>query len=232
MDKVYLNSYCTFAASLATSSHEGLFWNRRAKVSSPFVTAFTSGIDSIRFTVFLDLQYLILTNAPLYKRGWVLQESYLSPRTMHFSKFPAFECRELFACECYRTARPKSGASRIQWLNYTTKTISFSRSFSYDDWWEIIHDYSQCNLTVATDKLIALCGIAKTISSVIPGGYYAGIWEQWWLHGLLWVVNQGSEANSADPLGGYIGMLITTGTANEMLLMPALCSTFVVVGIG
>jgi hypothetical protein len=210
MDKVYLNSFCTIAASLAMTPDEGLFWTRRSDLSNPFDIAFTSQAGLKRFRVFQDLQYLILNNAPLYKRGWVLQESYLSPRTIHFSKFPSFECRELFACETYRTIEADLGDVESDWLHRTAKTISRVNDFSYGDWWNIVYDYSRCKLTNESDKLIALCGIAKALSSAVSGAYYAGIWAPWWLKGLLWIVDQWLSGNEMAPIRGrdrYYGTL-------------------------
>jgi len=211
MDEVYLNSFCTIAASLATSPDEGLFWDRRVDLSEPLDVSFTSAAGSTSFQVFQDLQFLILNNAPLYKRGWVLQESYLSPRTIHFTKFPSFECREIFECESYRTVEAELPASDSDWLHYTAKSISRVGEFSYSNWWTIVYCYSRCNFTKETDKLIALCGIAKALSSAIPGNYYAGIWAPWWLPGLLWSVDQlssGFEMYACRPASAYIGTRI------------------------
>jgi hypothetical protein len=53
--------------------------------------------------------------------------------------------------------------------------MSLVHGFSYDNWYNIAYDYSRCDLTKETDKLIALCGIVKALSSIIPGDYFAGI---------------------------------------------------------
>ncbi|KAF2684743.1 HET-domain-containing protein, partial [Lentithecium fluviatile CBS 122367] len=206
MDKVYLNSFCTIAASLAANPNEGLFWDRNAELSKPFAVQFMSPPRPTQFRVFLDLQFLILDHSPLYKRGWVLQESLLSPRTMHFSKLPAFECREIFACESYRTTGAKSASADL--LYRTRKTIARAEEFTYSNWCGIVFDYSRCNLTKGTDKLIALCGIAKVVSSVIPGGYFAGIWAEWWLQGLLWMVDRGEELAPIRPWEEYRGISV------------------------
>ena len=221
MDKVYLNSFCTIAATLATSPEKGLFWNRRADLANPFDISFTSSGGSTPFRVFQDLQYLILNHAPLYKRGWVFQESFLSPRTIHFSKFPSFECRETFACETYRTNEVELIGVGSDWLHRTGKTITRADSFTYDDWWNVVYEYSRCNLTKETDKLIALCGIVKALSSAIPGDYYAGIWAPWWLQGLLWTVDQwlsGNDMTPFRPLDMYRGMFIEPETKPALTL--------------
>ncbi|KAF2662094.1 HET-domain-containing protein [Lophiostoma macrostomum CBS 122681] len=202
MGKVYLNSFCTLAASLATRPTEGLFWDRHPELANAFPVEFSHAHGYKRFAVFYDLQDLILERSALHKRGWVLQESYLSPRTIHFTKFPAFECREMFACENYRTAGTEDNAVTFRWLRHTSKTISRTEVFTYSDWFNIVYDYSRCSLTFITDKLIALCGIAQAVSRspAIGNEYHAGVWKYWWLQGLLWMVDQSSLGYEMYPI--------------------------------
>jgi hypothetical protein len=210
MDKVYLNSFVTLAASLATNPKEGLFWDRKPELGDAFTIEFTSETVWKRFAVFYDLQFLIRHHSPLYKRGWVLQESYLSPRTIHFSKYPAFECREVFDCEAYRTTGTERDAvdrnKADLCFQHTTKTISRTNAISYREWSDIIYDYSRCSLTVVTDKLIAFSGIAKALSPAVGDGYYAGLWKQWWLEGLLWMVAHNSRGYEMPTRRTYAGM--------------------------
>lgn len=200
MDKIYLNGFCNIASSLSTRPEEGLFWDRNPTLAGPFTVQFNPRSYMTQFDVFLDLQFYIRNNTPLYKRGWVLQESHLSPRTIHFSRFPAFECRECFTCESYRAPEPESVSLVKDWLLHTSKTIFDKSLFGYSDWWELVYDYSRCQLTISTDRLIALSGITRALSSVIPGSYYGGIWSKWWLPGLLWSVDQWLSGYGMSPL--------------------------------
>jgi hypothetical protein len=212
MDKVYLNSFCNIASSLSTHPEEGLFWNRDPALAGRFTVQFYPRPCTTQVDVFLDLQHFILKNAPLYKRGWVLQESYLSPRTIHFSRFPAFECRECFTCESYCTPEPGTASLPENWLSHTSKIMFDKSSFGHEDWNEIVCDYSRCQLTMPADRLIALSGITRALSSVTPGSYYAGIWSEWWLPGLLWQVDQWLSGYEMEPLrldDTYLGKLIS-----------------------
>jgi hypothetical protein len=211
MDEVYLNGFCNIASSLSTIPEEGLFWDRNPTLGGVFTVQFHPHHYASKFDVFWDQQELIRDRAPLYRRGWVIQESNLSPRTMHFSRFPAFECRESFACESYRTTESGLIFPDETWFTYSRKSIFGRDSFGYAEWCVIVYDYSRCQLTIHTDKLIALCGIAKALSSVIPGPYYGAIWLQWWLQGLLWMVDQWLSGLEMSPIRSnneYIGKSI------------------------
>jgi hypothetical protein len=116
MDKIYRNGFCNLAASIATNPREGFFYNRNAKLGGPFLVEFGPTAHPKEFSVFYDWVSCLRENAPLYKRGWVIQETYLSPRTIHFSKFPIFECRNSLACEAYRT----KGATNDFMLAFST----------------------------------------------------------------------------------------------------------------
>ncbi|OCK92266.1 HET-domain-containing protein, partial [Cenococcum geophilum 1.58] len=73
MADVYQNAYLTLAATAASNGSEGCFSVKRKSVKEPF---------------------------PLLTRGWVLQERYLSPRTLHFClQELVWECLGDLTCE-------------------------------------------------------------------------------------------------------------------------------------
>jgi hypothetical protein len=53
-------------------------------------------------------------------------------------------------------------------------------------WATFVDNFSSCQLTVATDKLVAISGIAKTIQSGFECRYFAGLWEADFVHQLGW----------------------------------------------
>ena len=71
-------------------------------------------------------------------------------------------------------------------------------SLSYDEnvemlelWNEILHHYIRRAITKTTDRLPALSGIAGAFGSTGAHGiYHAGLWETWFVHMLLWYVDQ------------------------------------------
>lgn len=54
-------------------------------------------------------------------------------------------------------------------------------------WKTIVEDYTAAQLTVATDKLIALSGIAKVMARALGDKYIAGLWETSFITDLFWL---------------------------------------------
>lgn len=54
-------------------------------------------------------------------------------------------------------------------------------------WKSTVESYSTKKLTIETDRLPALSGIAKRFQNVLGGRYLAGLWEQHLVSGLAWV---------------------------------------------
>ncbi|KAM7214050.1 Heterokaryon incompatibility protein (HET) domain containing protein [Rhypophila decipiens] len=53
-------------------------------------------------------------------------------------------------------------------------------------WEEILRYYSECDLTFATDKLVAISGLAKRLQPLTGSRYLAGLWEKHLPYHLLW----------------------------------------------
>lgn len=197
MEKVYKNGFCNLASSLAATPEEGLFWDRNPTLDEPFTIEMGTAASVAYFKVALTLQTLIRQCSPLYKRGWVVQEMYLSPRTIHFSRYPAFECREEFIRESQRRLGTLGGPLNV-WPGSAEKLNVYGDPLSYGEWHRIVSFYSRCNLTQPTDKLVAFRGLSSALSSresgvfggIWMGPYFGGIWKKWWLEGLLWQVDQ------------------------------------------
>jgi len=64
-----------------------------------------------------------------------------------------------------------------------------SRSDAYKCWSRVVEIYSQTQLLYPSDKLIALSGIAKTISRQIDDTYIVGMWKKYPASQLLWRVD-------------------------------------------
>jgi hypothetical protein len=97
MGRYYGRSYCTLAASSATDSTQGFLHNRslcsdvKIKVNSIGHLSISETVDDFE----KDVQ-----EAPLNRRGWVLQERALSRRIIHFTKNQTYwECGDGIRCE-------------------------------------------------------------------------------------------------------------------------------------
>jgi hypothetical protein len=123
---------------------------------------------------------------PLYTRGWVLQESFLSRRVLHMTKHHMlWQCRELFDQE----------DANVRLINQTGVTTDLSRvgfmwnryRHKYDtSWWLMIEKYSRMELTYLSDKLPAVAGIIQYQSAKLQDTPLLGLWEKSLPQDLSW----------------------------------------------
>ena len=216
MGEVYKNSFLNIAATGAVDGTEGCFFNRNpAPLQSTRVEMPVEKLVHPPRIVKCPF-YLVnhrpswkerLEEAKLNRRAWVLQERILSPRVLHFGRQQIFwECREFEACEAYPGGTPKIPYFDV--LNLKT-AIPMSRSTRFQDgplegavgsrsrgkdaflnyWGSIVEIYTRGGLTVATDKLVALSGIADEAQQLLRDEYLAGLWRQTLLEELIWVAS-------------------------------------------
>jgi Heterokaryon incompatibility protein (HET) len=132
---------------------------------------------------------------PLSKRGWALQERLLSPRVLTFGQHQmSWHCQ---------TAHHSEGGSyddeflgpgrRMERLGYEffqhkgQSPGSTASDEIYGNWRDIVTDYSERQLTVRTDTLPGLSGIASRFASVLNDTYCAGLWKNDLLRCLGWL---------------------------------------------
>ena len=140
----------------------------------------------------------------------------MAPRVLHFGKDELlWECREQNACETYPQGLPQSleqtlhtNFKSLNPAHYLTKNAKEGiemdmTTAAYKVWDTIIWAYSKTSLTVSSDKLIALSGIAKHMRSITNDEYVAGMWRSRLKYYLLWaridVQREGNRSLSSRP---------------------------------
>lgn len=152
----------------------------------------------------------------LDKRGWCLQESIIPNRRLIFSgNEMVWECVQRAICECGhresdhpRYASLKTGLRKgyrppgvrgdywgeprdIDGLYPETSSFNYS-----NQWRGMVEDYSSRLLTMDTDKLAGISGLAKSFLTIIQRSvklsdeYIAGLWRKHLVTGLSWNVNR------------------------------------------
>jgi hypothetical protein len=162
-----------------------------------------AGLPHLRRCTILDVSFWTrrVDRAPVNRRGWVLQERLMSPRVLHFCKDQvAWECREFDAAEGHpqgmpilqRTVDGIFGKSRVRSLlaDLGDAASDSQRSVhALELWGEIVEEYSMTAITRSNDKLIALSGLARLLSSNMRSSQYvAGLWRLHIECQLLWFV--------------------------------------------
>lgn len=176
MDKVYTNGICNIAACDGTGSSHSLFSDPDSmphpKIS--FKTQYTNGV--VEFEVVPIWMDFMRKYSKLYKRGWAVQERFLSTRIMHLTKIPIWECRKNIIAEGCSEAEThpltKSSASERELMWSDEQDLGFNLT----RWRKIVTFYCQRELTFPLDKLVAIGGLAKAFSSLLREEYCAGIW--------------------------------------------------------
>ena len=168
MPRIYASAYFTLAATAASNSAEGLFFQRQAPVGSD-EDIFANDIEG----------------APLYRRAWAVQERYVSNRMIHFGREQIFwECQCLRACESLPTGVDGNLHRRVTRTRISNEPVSAL----FQTWNDIVMLYSNAKLTYRTDKLLALAGVARMIAGVTKDRYLAGMWKEDIVLQLPWYV--------------------------------------------
>jgi hypothetical protein len=208
MATIYSKSFLNIAATGASDSRGGCLFRRSLMhvgvESYPVHSAVTDGTIFVRPS--FDLvhhRYSTHSNheanssdsnfVALLSRAWVFQERHLAPRTLHFHPTEMImECKSGLFCEC--SGLNKLGRSRrksldVNLLENTDKT-------SFDDWFEVVEEYSRLRLTRESDRLVALIGVATGFQNFFKCGYLAGLWQNDIARGLLWDVANYHSVNA------------------------------------
>lgn len=148
-------------------------------------------------------------------RVWVLQESLLSPQTLHYAKQQMFwECMHCTLSESSIFPMAVTGISHrltaVSWvsnkmmlptgfeqqsLNQATSEKDVSqRADLYDLWLQVVADYTKRKLTFRSDIFAALAGAASIFQAYVGERYLAGLFEGDLLRSLLWRVKDSSSA--------------------------------------
>lgn len=197
MGLVYRKAFCNISALDPESSNNGFLSRKAGSVQPTIIHLAWKGYLTDAYTI-IDKDFWIdrIQNAPLNHRGWVFQERFLAPRILHFDSEQAFwECQGYDACETYpqglpsfmhRVSMEQSNKLSLEGEHEVT-TASGEPDFSdYHCWRAAVEDYSRCALTMETDKLVAISGIAKIFQARLRDDYLAGLWRRVLVTDLLW----------------------------------------------
>lgn len=213
MHKVYSNTWCNISAAVGESSISPIIRPRRKdalrqdKLSIAWHRDGPAAVSTYRLYD-KDLWSTCVTNAPVNKRGWVLQERLLSPRTLYFTDTQIFwECSRAHLCEMYPSKNESRMTLRTEeylvdihdWAPLCKENARGRKNGQFDvyeyqknhyRWFDLVKTYSTCTLTVPTDKLVAISALARRLQTYIQDDYIAGMWRKSLEADLLWRVRE------------------------------------------
>jgi len=158
-------------------------------------------------------------DSPLAARGWVFQERILSPVILHFGRREVlWECCQRLASESLpsglediplndmRTLSQSATLKRLdpegdphlgrlltQAFRGSTLSDETVRDTPYLLWWFLISKYCHCALTFASDRLVAVSGVARYFKGIIKDQYVVGMWRKHLAIEMAWKVKSTSS---------------------------------------
>ena len=219
MSSIYSNGICNIAATGFADGTKGLFARRRSSLVEPVAVDVPSDLHLEEQVAYPQGQYFLydfdvwkqeVDDAPLNRRAWVMQERFLSPRSLHFGTKQLFwECRKSEACEAFplglpshlpRTNtkrvdqdRPRGDKSLVSSQHRNTITRSHVQSMrlseSCGQWPQIVDEYTSKQITYGSDRLVAIAGLAKMMQRGLKSQYLAGMWRRDLIGQLAWSVD-------------------------------------------
>ncbi|KAF2662188.1 HET-domain-containing protein [Lophiostoma macrostomum CBS 122681] len=199
MSGIYEHAYVTISATNSSDSNTRCLIDRRKAVIIPYSN--TTGKEfAIRARKVqqhhpsVEAGEPARPRGPLTTRAWVLQEHVLSTRILHYTATELlFECKTSYCCECLPTRRLYSTTPSL--IPKAILKREKSNQGIWDVWQRLVEEYSRRTLTVTTDKLPAISGIASKIQEATQSAFIAGLWKDNLASDLLW---------SSTSIGGQI----------------------------
>ncbi|KAI8941329.1 hypothetical protein NX059_002556 [Plenodomus lindquistii] len=199
MVDVYAHSYLGIVASRASHCNEGFLGSRdisqlqhcRFEDATGYLEIYLKQIKPLfeEGNLFSEHpQHTLIEPLPLDQRAWALQEILLAPRQLSFSHDDThWRCACMLRSEysdfdknLNKVQRPMFDIGRAL-TGMTLGNVELQRSWSV-----IVSRYSDCSLSLETDKLPALSGIVTKLQDLTGDVCFAGIWKRHFLYWLLW----------------------------------------------
>ncbi|CAG7562024.1 unnamed protein product [Fusarium equiseti] len=208
----YQNATVTLSATGAKSSDEGLFLPRPAQAFDlePVILRRklrTSETREISILPKVPSWTSEIKGAPLYERGWAIQERMLSTRVVHFANnMVLWECHERRATEIDHDGLSLKDRDSGMVYEEVSDFMPVFRNLQRQgkgasqvirEWYSFIEGYTSAKFTFAGDRLPALSGISALIQKYIPQRYGAGLWQSAIPEGLAWLKEVDSTVNSS-----------------------------------
>lgn len=188
------------------------------------VTAWTPPDEEARRSPVRDF-----SDARWSRRAWVLQERMLSRRMLYFGRGQIYwtcmermihedgidhEHAELIVCNPHALKSLFFALTLVTPIGYipilgqVCKLLLGNKHTTLQEIWDILLiDYSNCELTVESDKLMAIAGLASALSQRSGMTYFEGIWVEMACFGLTWKAESASEFPTNTNIGHGCGKI-------------------------
>lgn len=216
MALVYVNSVFTIAALKSPGSYGGCFTTERNSLALRPLDLPDLGIGVARHISGelwdTEVDPSGYGASPLHTRSWVVQERLSSPRTLLYGAHGVYwECRCAQASEShYREVAWDDSRNKKTWLqkleaawDVPSEEAALRPNPWISHWIGLLRDYSSCELTEKTDKIIAVTGLISEIArrSKTHTRCVLGLWADDLPGMLLWYRARNDMNTPTDEIG-------------------------------
>lgn len=197
MMSVYMNAVCTFSIC-GEDPNLGLFFYREPKSLLCWSETYEMDMATTDPKTHAFVHNLLEWNkavifAKVNTRGWVLQESLLSPRILYLGNDVLFwECDQLLTSEI------APGMSDFSRTNIAAKPGGLARK-----WPNLVETFMEKDLSHEKDRLFAIAGIAQLFAKRTSETFLVGLRKTRWAHDLLWFPWRPSSLKERSPSGAF-----------------------------
>ncbi|KAF2093355.1 HET-domain-containing protein [Rhizodiscina lignyota] len=207
MANIYSNSFCNIVASTASDPTEGCYNPEKAQSVAGHILefprqneVFTRRVFFVRADRAAEELSTGIESGVLHSRGWLVQERHLPRRAVLFTP----QC-VMWECQKSRIIREYPDSERVfATMERVTQQESRHESSAASNFWKIMNspngqraiywewlklaaEYSGKRLTVASDKLPAIGGLASSMQELTGDEYVAGLWRRDLVRSLCWM---------------------------------------------
>ena len=215
MGVTYRHSALTIFAANGPDTDSGLFSKRDARGSKSCNVQITLKTDNNCLRTCISIQSFEQDRSnALQTRGWVLQEEVLSGRLLTFdSNAVKWTCVTSIAREnlpCMATVGDQVNAIKLMrsqsndamrlivrrpdmFNKRPTSSYETKRKNHFDTWYDMAAHYSRRALSVDSDKLLAVAGLASLMGKHYRLTYVTGLWIEDLQVGLCWSVTSRND---------------------------------------
>jgi hypothetical protein len=195
MASIYSLAHLTLAATNSTNCNGGFY------TPNTSVHPIPGFLPPVYVREATDHRTFFENKLPLMSRAWVFQERMLSPRTVQFTAQElVWECTTTELCECKACGEDewnRQNKSQYDWLPMFEVLAPQQRSHGMrDQWYDIVDQYTNLNLTFRKDIFPALQGVTKRMQAARKCRCVAGLWENSFAEDLLWSCAATSESRA------------------------------------
>ncbi|KAL5382889.1 hypothetical protein PMIN02_009787 [Paraphaeosphaeria minitans] len=154
--------------------------------------AYAERLLSPRVLHFTDSEMLLECREAFQCECGRIDDAAFDPRKTDTVKQDFAQCAALADANGHRRMDSVVSQLAATSLSDGTDDLSTTPANPLELWSYIVTEYTARNVTYDTDRLMAIAGVAKTISRAIGAGYVAGHWMSSTL-GLLWYPSEGAQ---------------------------------------